>query len=181
MIIQILDSRDRIAYMSGLHPADADAGLTVLDVIGQPVWPYIYQGAEQYRAAFSRCRAGEGPQVCDVSIGFAGNVHRWIGKVDCFGQDQLVITVESVPVNLEDLSARESEVLTLLSQRLSSTKIAEKMGITVSTVEKHRSKIRSTLRLKNECALTQLASCLNGKAQLFFSSSTNGHAHLESH
>ena len=179
MIIQILDSRDRIAYMSGLHPADTAVGLTVSDVIGQPVWPYVHRGAEQYRVAFARCCTGEGPQVCDVSIGFAGNAHRWVGKVDRFGQDQLVITADSVPENLEDLSARESEVLALLSKRLSSTKIAEKMGITVSTVEKHRSKIRSTLRLKNECALTQLASCLNGRAQLFFSSSTNGHARLE--
>ena len=170
MIIQILDSRDRIAYMSGL---------AVSGVIGQSVWPYVHLGAEQYRAAFVRCRAGEGPQVCDVFVDFAGNLHRWIGRIDRFGQDQLVITAESVPENLEDLSARESEVLTLLSQRLSSTKIAEKMGITVSTVEKHRSKIRSTLRLKDESALTQLAASLEGRAQIFFSSRTNGYAHLD--
>jgi len=181
MIIQILDSRDRIAYISGLHPTDADTGLTASDVIGHPVWPYVHRGAKQYRAAFVRCRAGEGPQVCDVSVDFAGNLHRWIGRIDRFGQDQLVITAESVPENLEDLSARESEVLTLLSQRLSSTKIAEKMGITVSTVEKHRSKIRSTLRLKDESALTQLASSLEGRAQFFFSSSTNGHACFDGH
>ncbi len=181
MIIQILDSHDRIAYMSGLHPADTNIGLIVSDVIGQSVWSSVHRGAEPYRAAFVRCRAGEGPQVFDVSIDFVGNLHRWVGDVDRFGQDQLVITAESVPENLEDLSARESEVLTLLSKRLSSTKIAEKMGITVSTVEKHRSKIRSTLRLKDECALAQLASTLEGRAQLFFSSSTNGHAFLDGH
>jgi len=179
MIIQILDAHDRISYMSGLHLHKADVRLTVSGLIGRLVWPYVLRGAKQYRAAFVRCRAGEGPQVCDVFVDFAGNLQRWIGRIDRFGQDQLVITAESVPENLEDLSARESEVLTLLSQRLSSTKIAEKMGITVSTVEKHRSKIRSTLRLKDESALTQLAASLEGSAQIFFSSSTNGYAQLD--
>ena len=146
MILQILDSEDRIAYQSGLHPSDTEQGLTIDDLIGQPIWDWV-PFPEEYRNAIAQCRNTGKRQHCDLSIKVGGQVHRWLVQLDRF-DNYLIVTATSIPVNMEDLSEREEEVLQLLSDHLSSTQIATRLGITVSTVEKHRSKIRQTLGLE---------------------------------
>ena len=170
MIVQILDQQDRIAYMSGLHPWDVENGLTGEDVIGQDVWEWIAAGADKYRQAFAECRATGQRQMCDISVAVAGQIHRWVVQIDRFKQDHLIISATSIPVNIEELSDREREVIKLLAQHLSSSQIATQLGITVSTVEKHRSKIRSTLGLENEQSLLRLADALAGSDGFYFQS-----------
>ena len=168
MIVQILDHQDRIAYMSGLHPWDVENGLTVEDVIGQDVWEWIAAGADRYRQAFAQCRETGQRQICDISVAVAGQIHRWIAKVDRFGPDHLIIIASNIPVNIDALSEREQQVLQLLAQHTPSSQIAERLGITVSTVEKHRSKIRNTLNLENEQSLRRLADAITGLENFFF-------------
>ena len=73
---------------------------------------------------------------------------------------------------MEDLSEREQEVLQLLAKHLSSSQIAAQLGISVSTVEKHRSKIRHTLGLKDELSLLRLGDALNENSAFYFDSRT---------
>jgi len=73
---------------------------------------------------------------------------------------------------MEDLSEREQEVLQLLAKHLSSSQIAAQLGISVSTVEKHRSKIRHTLGLKDEQSLMRLGDALSESPKFYFDSRT---------
>ena len=84
----------------------------------------------------------------------------------------LIVTATSIPVNMEDRSEREREVLQLLAEHLSSSQIAMQLGITVSTVEKHRSKIRQTLGLKDEQSLMRLGDALSESSTFYFDSRT---------
>ena len=171
MIIQILDSEDRIAYQSGLHPSDTAQGLKIDDIIGQPIWDWVADKPERYRDAITQCRNTGDQQHCDLSINVNGKIHRWLVVLDRFN-NYLIVKATSIPVNMEDLSEREKEVLQLLSEHLLSSQIARRLGITVSTVEKHRSKIRHTLGLKDELSLLRLGDALNENSSFYFDSRT---------
>jgi DNA-binding NarL/FixJ family response regulator len=58
---------------------------------------------------------------------------------------------------LGDLTDREFEVFSLIGQGLGPTRIAEKMGVSVKTVETHREHIKEKLKLKNGTELTRMA------------------------
>ena len=171
MIVQIIDAWDHIAYMSELHPSDVQHGLQVEDVIGKSIWKWVDEGAAQYWEAFGRCRKTGVRQYSSISVKVEGQIHRWRIRIDRFmDKGYLVILAINIPANIHQLSERESEVLRLLAQYLTSSQIATKLGITVSTVEKHRSKIRNTLGLKNEHSLLRLADVWESPAELFFDS-----------
>jgi DNA-binding NarL/FixJ family response regulator len=55
------------------------------------------------------------------------------------------------------LSARERKVLVLISEGNSRKEIAEKLGITVSTVQNHRDNIKKKLNIKNTAELIKYA------------------------
>ena len=171
MILQILDSEDRIAYQSGLHPSDTEQGLTIADLIGQPISGWVANQPERYRDALTLCRNTSKRQHCDLSINVNGKIHRWLVQLDRF-KNYLIVAATSIPVNMEDLSEREQEVLQLLAKHLSSSQIAAQLGISVSTVEKHRSKIRHKLGLKDELSLLRLGDALNENSAFYFDSRT---------
>lgn len=58
---------------------------------------------------------------------------------------------------LNRLTAREREVLQLLAEGLPNRKIAQQLGISVKTVESHRSNMMSKLGLKNKTELVRYA------------------------
>lgn len=59
--------------------------------------------------------------------------------------------------NLERLSAREREVLTLVAEGLSNKEIAQKLSVSVRTVEAHREHITNKLSLRGVASLTRFA------------------------
>lgn len=58
---------------------------------------------------------------------------------------------------LEDLSDRELEVFTLIGEGLTTRQIAEKLHLSVKTIETHRAHIKEKLNLKNSTELVQHA------------------------
>jgi DNA-binding NarL/FixJ family response regulator len=68
---------------------------------------------------------------------------------------------------VRELSARQREVLKLIAEGQRNRQIAEALGISVKTVEKHRSNVMQKLDLHNTAALTTFAieSRLTGKAR----------------
>ena len=58
---------------------------------------------------------------------------------------------------LEDLSDRELEVFTLIGEGMTTRQIAEKLHLSVKTVETHRAHIKEKLNLKNSTELVQHA------------------------
>ena len=58
---------------------------------------------------------------------------------------------------LEDLSDRELEVFQMVGEGLTTRQIAEKLFLSVKTIETHKSHIKEKLNLENSTALTQHA------------------------
>jgi DNA-binding NarL/FixJ family response regulator len=58
---------------------------------------------------------------------------------------------------LEDLSDRELEVFTLIGEGLTTRQIADKLHLSVKTIETHRAHIKEKLNLKNSTDLVQHA------------------------
>lgn len=63
---------------------------------------------------------------------------------------------EEVP-SIPDLTPREHEVLTLIAEGLMNQEIAEKLGISVKTVERHRENIMNKLNLHSRTELVKYA------------------------
>ena len=59
--------------------------------------------------------------------------------------------------NRERITARQREVLALIAQGLTNKRIAESIGRSVKTVEKHRAELMGRLGLHNSAALTRFA------------------------
>jgi DNA-binding NarL/FixJ family response regulator len=71
--------------------------------------------------------------------------------------DQLVQTGSSESPPTSELSDRELEVLTLIGRGQSTREIAEKLFLSVKTVEAHRERIKEKLKLKNGAELLRYA------------------------
>ncbi len=71
--------------------------------------------------------------------------------------DQLVATGTASPPLAGELSDRELEVLTLIGRGQSTRDIAEKLFLSVKTVEAHRERIKDKLKLKNGAELLRYA------------------------
>jgi DNA-binding NarL/FixJ family response regulator len=71
--------------------------------------------------------------------------------------DQMVQTAPGAPPVASDLSDRELEVLTLIGRGQSTRDIAEKLFLSVKTVEAHRERIKEKLKLKTGNELLRYA------------------------
>ncbi|HMB94627.1 MAG TPA: response regulator transcription factor [Tepidisphaeraceae bacterium] len=71
--------------------------------------------------------------------------------------DQMVQTAPGAPAPAAELSDRELEVLTLIGRGQSTRQIAEKLFLSVKTVEAHRERIKEKLQLKNGPELLRYA------------------------
>lgn len=59
--------------------------------------------------------------------------------------------------DLQSLSEREIEIVTLIAQELSTKEIAEKLFVSVATVEKHRHNVLRKLSVKNSIGIVKFA------------------------
>jgi two-component system, NarL family, nitrate/nitrite response regulator NarL len=71
--------------------------------------------------------------------------------------DALVLKLQSQAADASLLTPRESEVLALIAQGLSSKDIGERLGMGVRTVETHRTNLRRKLKLASPAALVRYA------------------------
>ena len=76
---------------------------------------------------------------------------------DIFLQDFLSLSIGKDVENEQDLSLREREVLQLISEGRSMKEIAERLNISVKTVESHRKNIMDKLNLHTVAELTRFA------------------------
>ena len=71
--------------------------------------------------------------------------------------DQFVMPSAAVSLPTSELSDRELEVLTLIGRGLGTREIAEKLFLSVKTVEAHRERIKEKLKLKSGAELIRYA------------------------
>jgi DNA-binding NarL/FixJ family response regulator len=62
-----------------------------------------------------------------------------------------------LPDLLQELTERELQVFRMISHGLSITQIAEQLGVSVKTVEVHRTRVKQKLNLQSIAALVQRA------------------------
>ena len=56
-----------------------------------------------------------------------------------------------------DLTSRETEVLQLVAEGMANKNIADELGVSVKTVEKHRKQLRKKLGINDTAGLTRYA------------------------
>ena len=66
-------------------------------------------------------------------------------------------TVSSSEISIDVLSDREFEIFQLIGNGFSAKEIAKKINISSNTVESHRNRIKSKLKLKDSAELTKHA------------------------
>lgn len=71
--------------------------------------------------------------------------------------DQFVTAAPGLPLPASGLSDRELEVLTLMGRGESTRAIAEKLFLSVKTIEAHRERIKKKLKLTNSAELVRYA------------------------
>ena len=91
---------------------------------------------------------------------------RWWVEWQFTEADRVLAQATKMSLHIHSLSTRDKEVLGQLAHSRSNAQIAKRLGITVSTVEKHRSKIRQTLGVSTESDL-QLAAWIVANPSVF--------------
>lgn len=172
MLVYFTDKSGAILWLSDVHPDHRQSGICPGDFVGTNLFDethmVITSGKDQLRFAFESCaQSGETVQ-CEICAEVASTVGRWLLKLDRIEENRIAIRSCSLPYALHDLSSRANQVMGLISDGLNSVQIAHRLGITLSAVEKHRSKIKKILRLGDEQQLPVVARHLIDQSGYFF-------------
>ncbi|MBC19491.1 MAG: hypothetical protein CMJ74_04410 [Planctomycetaceae bacterium] len=176
MICCISAGDGKIQWLSDVHPDYRDAGITAQGLIGDSIWDYIVENKADIRRACG-CDLPAGETIQPTSVGCVVTIKnissRWILSVEQVESSdgsnrQIIIIATSIPFNLPDLTPRERDVFGLLSHGFTSAGIGEKLGISASTVDKHRVKIKSALELSHEYELQIAARQVENPDGIFF-------------
>jgi DNA-binding NarL/FixJ family response regulator len=122
---------------------------TPQDVVGKCATDWISENVEGRIKAANRCFVPAGGS-----------------NVSSSKQTAYSLRPQKMSLHIHSLPTRDKEVLGQLAHSRSNTQIAKRLGITVSTVEKHRSKIRQTLGVSTESDL-QLAAWIVANPSVF--------------
>ena len=172
MLVYFADKNGTILWLSDVHPDHRQSGIGSGDFVGTNLFDdthmVITSGKDQLRYAFESCAQSSETLQCEICVEVAGTVGRWLLKLDRIEENRIAIRSCSLPYALHDLSRRANQVVELISDGLNSVQIARRLGITLSAVEKHRSKIKKVLRLGDEQQLPVVARHLIDQGGYFF-------------
>ena len=172
MLVYFADKNGTILWLSDVHPDHRQSGIGSGDFVGTNLFDdthmVITSGKDQLRYAFESCAQSSETLQCEICAEVAGTVGRWLLKLDRIEENRIAIRSCSLPYALHDLSRRANQVVELISDGLNSVQIARRLGITLSAVEKHRSKIKKVLRLGDEQQLPVVARHLIDQGGYFF-------------
>ena len=172
MLVYFADKNGTILWLSDVHPDHRQSGIGSGDFVGTNLFDdthmVITGGKDQLRYAFESCAQSSETLQCEICVEVAGTVGRWLLKLDRIEENRIAIRSCSLPYALHDLSRRANQVVELISDGLNSVQIARRLGITLSAVEKHRSKIKKVLRLGDEQQLPVVARHLIDQGGYFF-------------
>jgi len=167
-----------IQWLSDVHPDYRKAGVTSKGLVGSSIWDYITGDHEAVRQA-TGCMDDRDikPSCVECEITMEGISSRWVLSVEQIGISggirQIVVIATSIPFNLPDLTPRETDVFGLLSHGFTSAGIAERLGISPSTVDKHRVKIKAALDLSHEHELQLASRQVENRDGIFFATQKN--------
>jgi DNA-binding CsgD family transcriptional regulator len=120
---------------------------------GPFMWDYASdEDRERCQNAISRTVALREPQEFDASTHVDEHYHCWVWPLHSPELAACMLAVQ-VPSELKRLSARERTALELLAGGSTTREIAERMGVSVSTVHTHFRRARKKLKLRTVEAL----------------------------
>ena len=153
MISMILESDYRIAFISDVSPYHKAAGMGPDAFIGAIATDWIAEGVEEWKSAIDETPAHRTPQTCEIVNIFKENRSRWRCTSQFFERGRVFISAANIPYHLNALSNREWDILAEIATNSTNAQIASKLVISVSTVEKHRNRIRKRLEIQDDSQL----------------------------
>ena len=157
MIAMVVDSKYRCLLMSDIPPIYKSDGHSADDYTGCDTLEYVSEGKQEWVAAIDHCLSTKEDATCEFCNEYNSVVSRWCATIRYLETNRVLITIRRVPSAIHELSQRERDVLSQVAQGKSNAQAAEALGISLSTVEKHRNRIRQTLNLSNEQELHMTA------------------------
>lgn len=107
--------------------------------------------SEEYRSCVIRCQqAADQLRACEQEI-------RQLGRPLVGVEPEFPGLVYNLGINIGRLSARELEVFTLIGCGLTTPQIARNLGVTTSTIETFRERLKAKLNIANGATLTRQA------------------------
>ncbi len=99
----------------------------------------------------------EDPLELIAAVKSAASYHKYLTQSQKYFYATQFLTEDSEKSNLESLTDREYQVLSLLASGISKTDIAQKLSISKNTLSNHRNNILKKLSLANNAELTKYA------------------------
>ena len=150
MIAMVVDGSYRCLGMSDIPPAHKKAGKHRAEYTGSNTLEHISEGREEWKAAIDQCLSTQEDTTCEFCNEYAGVNTRWQAQLCYLEPDRVLVTFRRLPSAIHLLTERERDVLDAVANGKSNAQVAEALGISLSTVEKHRHHIRQTLNLSSE-------------------------------
>ena len=150
MRAMVIDSAFRCIFLSEVDPTYKLRGRTPQNVTRTCATNWISENVDSWKKAANSCFTTRKPQHCEISCEIEGNRSRWRVPFQFIKRDRVLAQATKIPLHIHSLSTQEKEVLGQLAHSRSNVQIAKRLGITVSTVEKHHSKIRQTLGVSTD-------------------------------
>ena len=150
MISMVVDREYRCLVMSDIPPAYKAAGHSADDYTGCDTVEHVSEGKQEWKAAIDQCLSTKTDATCEFCNEYQSVNTRWRANVRYLDPDRVLVTIRRLPSAIHQLSQRERDVLSEVAKGKSNAQAAEALGISLSTVEKHRNRIRHTLNLSNE-------------------------------
>ena len=127
--------------------------LTMHDDVG-----YLRQALQRGASGYVLKKAADSELISAVRAVMRGEVHLHPSLTKSLLEDLLPNSSEAVPADpWEELSEREQEVLTLVALGHTSAEIAQRLSLSVKTVETYRARGMEKLGLRSRAALVQFA------------------------
>tara|TARA_Y100001978_G_C23696253_1_gene437745 strand:- start:2368 stop:2880 length:513 start_codon:yes stop_codon:yes gene_type:complete len=150
MIAMVVNSQYRCLVMSDLPPVYKSDGHSADDYTGCDTLDHVSEGQDVWKAAIDNCLSERVDTSCEFCNEYNSVVSRWRATMRYLETDRVLVTIRRVPSAIHELSDRERDVLNEVARGKTNAQVAESLGISLSTVEKHRNRIRQTLNLSNE-------------------------------
>ena len=146
----VVDGSYRCLGMSDIPLAHKKAGKSRAEYSGTNTLEHISEGREEWKAAIDQCLSIQDDTTCEFCNEYAGVNTRWQAQLCYLEPDRVLVTFRRLPSAIHLLTERERDVLDAVANGKSNAQVAEALGISLSTVEKHRHHIRQTLNLSSE-------------------------------
>ena len=157
MLVAIINKKSEVLFIDSVFSQAVKNLCGFRQIVGRSIFPHIKETKDAWVTAVANCFANRVSQTCEIILGVGENRSRWRVQIFPLNANQAVVLGVSLPLNIAALSTREIEVMRQVSLDRSTEQIAESLEISISTVEKHRHRIRNTLSISRAVQLLIVA------------------------